>query len=43
MGAAEVLEALGWSRVELEVGYGLDGAELGGNDPSNSGEGRRAE
>lgn len=34
--AADVLEALGWADAELEVNYGLAGAEVGRIGPSNS-------
>lgn len=33
--SGEVLAALGWSRVELEVDYGVGAPELDGTDPSN--------
>ena len=43
LGAAEVLEALGWAEADFEVDYGVEKHEVDGTDPSNSAKARDEE
>lgn len=38
VGAAELLEALGWAEADFDVNYGLEKHEVGGTEPSNRAE-----